>query len=398
MEYRTASRKAVWADLKRERCNPVSLLKSTAIVLVFMLHASIFSGQYGFSFGKHSWILQTPAWAAVWICFLASGYLIGKGFVRGRYICSARGILAFYLGRFFKIVLPAWLFVFAVCVIVNPGFVVNNPGFILSQLTFRYRGVPQFAGIGASWYISTLMGLYLAAPFCYMLLSKITSLKNGWIFSLFVVTLICIIQYKSRLWLLSKGCDWSYYIYTPFYMNLDLFLSGMALSVLFCKTEKHIIQGNALILLKVISVVILTAVVIYNIRIYHQGDITRYTMVMPSVYIPAVLFYLFAWDAAYHGNISGKRQLFLVRVICRGINSLMGLSFGFYLCHSQVLESIAPFITHKTPLEGHVKLMAAAFLLSLPIAWVIEKTGSVSYGFYREKILTRILKQGDVKR
>lgn len=69
--------------LKKYNCvNPLNYIRSIAVICVFLLHVSLFSWQLGFVYDQYTWILKTPAWSAVWILFLMSGYLIGKGFYR----------------------------------------------------------------------------------------------------------------------------------------------------------------------------------------------------------------------------------------------------------------------------------------------------------------------------
>lgn len=83
--------------------DPFNFIRSIAVICVFLLHTSLFSGQLGFVYDRYTWPLKTPAWSAVWILFVLSGYFIGKGFFKGRYAFNAKGFLKFYLKRFIKV-------------------------------------------------------------------------------------------------------------------------------------------------------------------------------------------------------------------------------------------------------------------------------------------------------
>ncbi|WP_375506305.1 acyltransferase family protein [uncultured Nostoc sp.] len=55
---------------------------------------------HGYDF---TWILFSHGPAAVWIFFVLSGYLMGKGFYSGRYIANISGIVNFWRNRILRI-------------------------------------------------------------------------------------------------------------------------------------------------------------------------------------------------------------------------------------------------------------------------------------------------------
>lgn len=84
------------------KCNPLNFLRVVAFFMVFFLH-TFPSSKIDFSF---CFIFHTPAWGGVFIFFILSGYLIGKGFFAGKYENTFKGSLKFILQRFIKIAPP----------------------------------------------------------------------------------------------------------------------------------------------------------------------------------------------------------------------------------------------------------------------------------------------------
>ena len=204
--------------------DPIDFLRVLGTIMVFFLHVSLFSSKLGFQFTNKTWLLQTPAWAGVWIFFIVSGFLIGNGFIEKRYDFSLKGVLKFYCGRLCKIGIPTWLFIFLCLTIIQPEFAIANPEIIWKNLFFIYDSTPGFDGPSAAWYISTLMQLYFIAPFVYKLFDYILEKFNFHLYmSIFLFIVIALLGLFIRLGAYKLNLDWSSKVYVPFYMNLDLF-------------------------------------------------------------------------------------------------------------------------------------------------------------------------------
>lgn len=72
--------------------DPFKFLRSLAVLCVFLLHVSLFTYRLGFVYDKYTWPIKTPAWSAVWILFIVSGYFIGKGFYQQKYTYNMSAI------------------------------------------------------------------------------------------------------------------------------------------------------------------------------------------------------------------------------------------------------------------------------------------------------------------
>ena len=120
-------------------------------------------------------LLTASPWVGVWIFFVLSGYLMGKGFFGGRYALDRKGIFQFYGNRILRIAPIYWSAILIVAAIQARGVFQpdNLPGFVSSLLFFQSIDLP-FVVIGALWSVQTEMGFYLAAPYLFIGLSRLT--------------------------------------------------------------------------------------------------------------------------------------------------------------------------------------------------------------------------------
>lgn len=364
--------------------DPVNILRVISVLCVFFLHSFIFSSQLGFSFNEKNWFLKTPAWSAVWLFFLLSGYLIGKGFLSGRYkedgkytiIC----VFKFYIKRILKVAIPTWCFCFLAEVLLEPGVIAHNPMMFLKIFTFTYFNNPASNIIGVTWYVNTLMWLYLCAPFLAIfaekILYKIHSTKTRHISTFVAIGIIVCIGFLFRIYLYRCGVDWSSKIYVPFYCNLDIYICGILLNFLndieISKEKERILKGC--------SCLLLFATIVVNTRIYYLSDFDYkymwiYQYVFPSIYILIGGGYLFCFGRQQ--TVSLKPTIENVKKNpLRLIDSFASVSFEFYLLHSMVLNCIYIYITGATPLVIHIKLLSAAFLITLLLAVIMHRAFS----------------------
>ena len=127
-----------------------------------------------------------------------------------------KGVLRFFWSRFLKVAPIYYVFCFLVGYFLSYDFMVAHPRVILHILTFTYNGAPGVTGIGVTWYISTVMQLYLLSPFLYFLVRKMNSKYTQ--LSLFL--LIVVAGLLLRLYLLHLGADWYSKIYTLSLSNI----------------------------------------------------------------------------------------------------------------------------------------------------------------------------------
>lgn len=190
--------------------------------------------------GSPFWLLTASPWCGVWIFFTLSGYLMGKGFVFGRYDASRSGISRFYRNRILRIVPMYFAAVLIVGTAVAPEmFNIFQPGAFLnvaSVLTFDNEGLPP---IGALWSVGTEVQFYLLVPFLFLILQPLMHRKRSIVALLFVITLTSVI-YKYAV-LRALGIDyWHQFVYVPLLANLDLFILGFSTAFL----QKRLRESN----------------------------------------------------------------------------------------------------------------------------------------------------------
>lgn len=197
-----------------------NILRAIAVLCVFIMHAVITIKTVANS-AVIPWFLYTPAWGAMWIFYFLSGYLIGKGFYKGKYKTDIKGIKNFYISRLIRIV-PPYLFFLLICFIfINPQWFINNTKILFHLLTFTYNGSMGIVGIGATWFISTIIQLYLLAPLGYrFIISKIKNVKFAFFVILSLGVIIRFIEYDLHL------SPFLVTITSPI-SNLDLFFGGI---------------------------------------------------------------------------------------------------------------------------------------------------------------------------
>lgn len=173
--------------------------------------------------------LMACPWVGVWIFFVLSGYLMGKGFYGGRYSIDRKGIFRFYRNRILRIAPIYWSAILIVAAVQGRSVFQpdNLPGFVSSLLFFQSINMP-FVVIGALWSVQTEMGFYLAAPYLFIGLSCLTERFRPINIFIALITAgvlfrIAMLQFGSYL----GQHIWTVSIFSPTISNLDLFCGGM---------------------------------------------------------------------------------------------------------------------------------------------------------------------------
>lgn len=248
--------------MKQKRFD-LDCLRVAAFFIVFMLHTKITTNVI---VGAEKWeakyfFFYMPAWAGVWMFFLLSGFLTGQRLLKDDADLTDLGILRFALEKIVKIGFPTWFFIFIIALIGFPDYLFDWK-LLLRWLTFSYNGTPGVIGIGATWFVSTIMQLYFMAPFFCRWIRKLSQRKNGNYLCMGIFLLICILELAGRVFAYRIGLDWFGLVYTVSIVNLDLFFGGILCNV-FCKSKKK----NSCTALKMGISLLFTALVLYNWRV-----------------------------------------------------------------------------------------------------------------------------------
>lgn len=213
--------------------DPINLYRCVAVLLVFSLHACILNGK-AFTCpdmlkeSSLAFLFWTPAWGGVYFFWLLSGYLAGKGYVDGRYGTSLSETWRYYKKKLMNVYVPTMCFNVAVGVASFPDFFPQNWIALRQMLTFTYNGAPGVNGIGATWFVFTLMWFYLFTPlFCRAAIKIGSKRKIGCLLFLMMMG-----EAVYRLYAGYHRLDWYTMVYTTPLANIDMFFCGTCLAYL----------------------------------------------------------------------------------------------------------------------------------------------------------------------
>lgn len=372
--------------------NPINALRVIACLCVLILHAIIYTYRSGFdiySFSDdHPWVylLKTPAWGGVWIFFVIAAYLAGRGFFTGSYEYTPKGFLKYYFKKVLRIVVPVYAFIFFVCFFVFPDFLFDNPKLIFKLLFFNYDGNPGVDGIGALWYISTIMPLYLLTPFICLILDKTIGRlcrrypNIGKITVAFAIISIIVLGYIRRMWLFEIGADWYESIYINVLTNSDFFLCGFLLNFI---TLKDSPQKKLPILLrsfiKIFACAFLAVVIMRSSLFYFEGEwfapekLYIYQYQMPTFFLIACCLYLFAFDYEKEYKEAPLTIGNCIKNPARILDFISNISFEIYIFHSLIYERMCLNWKNIDSIGEHVSFILVGLLLSIICGYTFHK-------------------------
>ena len=355
--------------MSRVQRNSINILKVIAAFMVFMLHSTIFEPDLLIllASNKFAFIFVPSAWAGVWIFFIVGGYLAGKGFSLGRYQLSKEGIKKYYIQRLKKVVIPTMLFIIICVLLIYPDFVIYTPNILLKYILFSYNGTPGVDGIGATWYVSQLIFFYLISPGLAFLAHKF--LKGKKLMVGIFIGIMVILGFLYRLFGYYIDLDWYTNIYTPWYGNIDLFVSGFLLAYIDRKSESRVVNMFSVLLL---FIIIFVNCFFYRRMLFGDSQATIYNLYFfQSIYLIGTLFYLYSFSNADMKMDQENNNIFL-----RIINKFSTISFEFYLLHSLVLHLWASFIQtyiDVTTILGHIEYMFIIAIIAIFLSILLKQ-------------------------
>lgn len=275
----------------------------------------------------YSWIFNTPAWLAMWIFFFLSGYLLGKGFYKNKYTTDIKGIFKFYASRFVRIAPMYFFFLLILFLFYDPIWFLSHTKEVLRLLTFTYNGNPGIVGVGATWFVSTIVQLYILAPLAYKFaLSKIN--KNKWLFLMVII----LFGLSYRLIINYFKLDYWQFSLTSSFANIDLFFGGMLLNSITTNSKNNKIKPY----LRIIS--ILGLIVLILLPMLKITSNWLYMYIYPTLVLFDLILISYSFDNTDKGTISQTAIKNILIFPIKIIGYLGVVSFPFYLYHSNILE------------------------------------------------------------
>lgn len=355
------------------KINIIDIIRILSTFFVFNLHVAEQSNQLVpiWSYSRFTIIFKTPAWAAVWIFFILSGYTNALGFTNGKYELNFKGITEFYKKRILKTYIPTMCFFVAMTILVQPQFIVNNSVSVWFRLMLcTYNGDPGGNGIGSTWFVFSLMWLYMLMPIIYYVIKKLSRIVSPTV--LIFVTIFA--GAVLRMMMLSSGADWYTSVYTPFYMNLDLFCVGVIMTQINNKLVNTKVNRDVIIVS--LSIVILFS----NMYLYYIGcgwSYALYRYLYPSVY--CILICIVLYNYRNLKIICYNNQKKLKKVTIYITNFFARISFEFYLFHSIIMSRIVTvFKCEKNPILNYYKLLLYVGVVTLIFAYGFSRVFRVN--------------------
>lgn len=355
----------------------IDFLRVLAFLLVFFLHIKIATAVLlpGISWWGPFFLFSTPAWAGVWIFIMISGFLAGRGFFSEKYKLSRNGVIGFWLQKIIVLGIPTWTFVFIEGLLLNPTFMTNYSA-LLRMLTFTYNGNPGATGMGAVWYISTVMQLFILAPLIFYFIRKAYSKHTSNLFWAVVTSVILLAGLLWRVLSLILDIDWYKYVYTLSLSNIDIFAAGMIVNIFSINKKK-----NSPIAAKILIPFLLAVLVIINCYLYFLGTESSmfiYQRVLPTVYAVLVILFLYVFTNPEPVKI---RKTFFIRAV----TFISGISFQMYLWHSAIMTAVKFIFLDKFSFDimavyawqTHIAVALISFILTVPVAWFFTKAFNV---------------------
>lgn len=327
--------------------NALIILRGLACLMVVGWHVEMPRHYLHLAGNNLSWITFASGMAAIYIFLFLSGYLTGKNFFNGRYNFSLAGIVRYYRDKFIKII-PLYLFSIIIShLFVYPDILKHNRDVLLRLLTFSANDFYDLKGFNTPlWMISMQMQLYLVAPFLYYFSERLVSKKRivRWFILPGLIVFGMIVRFVVFMYYPANRFDVSSYvrtIYTPFYTNLDVFLSGICLSILIGKSTfpKAIFNNKKIINLFLLTLIFLTG---GKMTIFFFSD---YLFSRPTVLLlPAIITILtgmliFISEAdIFNSSFVSYRQK-RKSLISFNLFETAGLySYGIYIWHKPVID------------------------------------------------------------
>ena len=330
--------------------------------MVVTLHWLIFAKPHMRTDALWIGVFYTPAWAGVWIFFLLGGYLAGRSFIYGRYKLTIPGIKRYYLRRIMRLAPPYYLFCLLCIIFFSPTFPFSSWFACLRIITFTYNGIPGATGLGATWYISTTMQLYILAPLVTIIIFKLKKYAN------IIFMLLLILGFSIRI--ISYLFNINPYItYTSFYGNIDIFFCGICINFMQIKIN----MKNTYL-----YIYLFILIAIYMILYFKETVLSMfiYQYILPSIYIVIVGMIIYNISKNIHQNINKK---FIYIFMSKYINKISCISLGIYLWHSNIFSSISIAMPRSLSFSHTLIWYILSIGIAIFVGYLYEKSISLFY-------------------
>ncbi len=298
-----------------------------------------------------TWLIRTTGALGVWLFFILSGYLMGKGFYTKRYSPNFRSSCRFYLNRFLRIYPLYVVSIFTVWALNFRTFPVNAETLrtLLHLLCFGYYGNTPFPN-SLLWTISTEFRFYLLVPFVFIAAGLLVKDIKTFI-AMMAAILLAGIAYRFDIYIKYFGdtdfyVQWIHRAYIPLKGNLDMFLSGFFLNFLVQhrKTRKDasVAAGR---LRKLAALFAFVAMFVFYNFISYRAQLFMtpvyapvFFIFMQTIVILAACFLIYQFETKTNYRVPAVQWSHLTTNPLRGLEIFGVLTYGIYIWHMPVVD------------------------------------------------------------
>lgn len=298
-----------------------------------------------------TWLVRTSGAFGVWLFFVLSGYLMGKGFYSGRYQLNKASIAQFYWNRFLRIYPLYVVSILVVWFAYRHAFPVDTQNLkTLAKLLLFSFYLPDLFPNSLLWTISTEFRFYILVPLIYLLAQKIIRGRKSFLLLVGAVALFFIVQ-RYRVYM-HHGADpnfnviWILKSYIPLDANLDLFLFGFLSNYLIRRADNTAYPTR--LINKPMATVAFFAVFMLYALFSYKALIFRTAIFSPIFFIATqtivamgtcYTLYCFETTTSYRCTEVSWRQI--IAHPARLFEIFGTLTFGIYLWHLPILRSFS---------------------------------------------------------
>ncbi len=322
-----------------------------------------------------TWLIRTTGALGVWLFFILSGYLMGKGFYTKRYSPNPRSSGRFYLNRFLRIYPLYVVSIFAVWAINFRTFPVNAGTLrtLRHLLCFSYYGNTPFPD-SLLWTISTEFRFYLLVPFVFIAAGLLVRDIRMFI-AVMAVILLAGITYRGDIYMrYFAGNDfyvqWIHRAYIPLRGNLDMFLSGFLLNFLVqhrkARKQASLTTGK---LRKLAALVVFAAMFVFYNFISYRAQLFMapvyapiFFVFMQTIVILASCFLIYQFETKTNYRVPAVQWSHLTTNPLRGLEIFGVLTYGIYIWHMPVMDT---FVGLHLKIENSRQLFVVELVYTL---------------------------------
>ena len=341
------------------RVHGLDVLRSTAIILVFMAHYTLLTGQSLFGY------LGQMGGVGVDLFFALSGYLIGHQIFMALTKHKNFSIKNFYARRFLR-TFPSYFFVLGLYFLF-PFFgekPLTMPLWKFATFTQNFGWIP--GAFSHAWSLCIEEQFYLILPLIALLLVRKASLRLAWfiVFSILVGEIFI----RALIWLLylrhagdNIGQIYMSTIYAPTFSRLDSLVLGVSLALL--KNYHHELwvkitkKGNLWLILGIIGYC-------FVVYVFQTGS--------PKQFFSVVLNYsLLALSSTALTLSALSQNSLLCKIRIPGAIVLATWSYAIYLTHKSLIHVTLILLARFHLNNLNLIMLTSSIFASLVGGWLL---------------------------